>query len=50
MSLIALWDVATHFDEHTKMMKTVATHFSLVLDAMRDGKDAMHLITTEVLL
>ena len=42
------------------MMKTVATHFSLVLDVVYDGKasaqlidaakSAMHLITTEVLL
>lgn len=53
-------EITNKFDEHTKMMKTVATHFSLVLDAVRDGKasaqlidaakSAMHLITTEVLL
>ncbi|KMT05821.1 hypothetical protein BVRB_7g165950 [Beta vulgaris subsp. vulgaris] len=51
-------EITNKFDEHTKMMKTVATYFSLVLYAVRDGKasaqlidaakSAMHLITTEL--
>ncbi|KMT01892.1 hypothetical protein BVRB_9g209180 [Beta vulgaris subsp. vulgaris] len=37
-------EINNKFDEHTKMMKTVATHFSLVLDAVRDGKASTQLI------
>ncbi|KMT06103.1 hypothetical protein BVRB_7g164200 [Beta vulgaris subsp. vulgaris] len=53
-------EISKKFDEHTNMMKTVATHFSLVLDAVRDGKasaqlidvvkSSMHLITAESLI